>query len=125
GELAVRSHQIFVEIPARRTGVAERFRDPAVERVCLAANDPALFGQRKVDGVIRRAEPLDLGGRTRLLPAEIVGRHTEHDETTIAIALPHGFEIAVLWGVPAKGGGIDHEHRPPAPRIDWQGFAID
>src|SRR5207253_5404041 len=81
--------------------------------------------QRKVDGVIRRAELLDLACRARLLPAKVVGRNTEHDESTIAIALPQGFEIAVLWSVPAKGSGIDDEHRPPAPRIERQALAVD
>ena len=125
GKLAIGSHQIFVEVPARRAGLAEAFRDPAVERVRLAADDPALFGQRKIDGVIRRAELLDFAGRARFLPAKVVGRHAEHDEPAIAIALPQGFKIAVLWGVPAKGSGIDDEHRPSAPRIERQALAVD
>src|SRR5204863_7470548 len=117
--------QILVEVPARRTGLAEVLSDPAVERVGLAADQPVLFGQREVHREIRGAELLDLAGRARLLPAEVVGRNAEHDEPTIAIALPQRFEIAVLWGVPAKGSGIDDEHRAPAPRIERQGLAVD
>ena len=125
GELAIGSHQIFVEIPARRADLAQVVRNPAVERVRLAADDPALFGQRKVDCVIRSAELLDLVGRARLLPAKVVGRNAKHDEAAIAVALPQGFETAVLRGVPAKRGRVDDEHGPAAPGIQWQNFAID
>src|SRR5207248_4695542 len=74
GQLAVRADQVFVEIPARRAGLAELGGDPAVERVGSAADYPILLGQREIDLVVGGAELFDLGGRARLLLAEIVGR---------------------------------------------------
>ena len=80
--------QEFVKVPARRSGLAQGVGDPAVERMGLGADNPAFLRQRKVDGIIGFAELLDLGRRSRLLLAEIIGRHAEHDEAAVAVALP-------------------------------------
>src|SRR5207249_1874917 len=92
-ELAVRPDQVFVEIPARRAGFADDAGGPAIERVGVGADDAVFLGQREIDLVIRLAELLDVGRRPRLLLAEIVGRHAEHDEALGAIAAPQRFEV--------------------------------
>ena len=102
GQFAVGRDQEFVKVPARGSGFAEGFGDPAVERMGLGADNPAFLRQREVDGVIGLAELLDLGRRSRLLLAEIIGRHAEHDEPPVAVALPQRLETAVLRRVSAE-----------------------
>ncbi len=99
--------------------------DPAVERMGLGADDPAFLRQRKVDSVIGFAELLDLGRRSRLLLAEIVGRHAEHHEAAVAVVLPQRFETAVLRRIPAERRGVDDQHRPAPPGVERQLFAVD
>src|ERR1051325_4313903 len=91
-KLTVGADQVFVEIPERGGPLAELGRNPAVERVGGAADKPIFLGKREIDLVVGLAELFDLGRRARLLLAEIVGRHAEHDEAPRLAAPPHGFE---------------------------------
>src|SRR6516165_2515336 len=72
GQLAVRGDQVFVKVPAWHAGLAEFCRNPLVKWMCFATDNPAFFGERKVDGITGGAETFDLGGRSRLLRPEIV-----------------------------------------------------
>src|SRR5262249_50830391 len=87
-DLAIGTDQVFVKVPARRAGLAEFRRNPLIKRMSFAADNAGFLGQRKIDGIARSAEALDLGGRSRLLRPEIVRRHAEHDETAATVALP-------------------------------------
>src|SRR3954453_20255556 len=85
GQPAVRGHQVFVEVPARHRGGSQFPPGPLVEGVRLGAGYRLLVGPREVDCEVDRAEVLDLFGAPRLLPAEIVARHAEHDEAAVAV----------------------------------------
>src|ERR1700730_5206969 len=114
-----------VKVPARRTSLAKRLSDPAIERMGFAADDAGFLGKREVDRITRGAEALNLGRRSRLLRPEIVRRHAEHDEPAIAVALPQLLEIAILRRIPAMGGGVDPKPRPTAPSRHRQPVAVD
>ena len=104
-----------MEVPARQRALAQGRADPAVERMRRGADHPDLLGQREINLVVGLAERLDLRGAARLLLAEIVARHAEHDEPPVAVLPPQRFEVAVLRGVAAEGGGVDDQHRAAAP----------
>src|SRR5260221_1253898 len=125
GDAAVGRDEVFVEVPARRSGVAELLGDPAEERMRGGADDVLLVGERKIDRVVALAELLDLVGRARLLLAEIVRRHTDDDEAAIAVLTPERLEILILRGVAAERGGVDDENRVPAILRQRQLFAVD
>ena len=114
-----------MEIPARGRALAKLDGDPAVERMGAAADDPVFLGQREIDLVVGLAELFDLGSRTRLLLAEIVGRHAEHNKAARLIPPPQGFEVAVLRRVATERSRVDDKHRPAAPFRQGQLVAVD
>src|SRR5262249_45745377 len=71
------------------------------------------------------AEILDLGFAARLLAAEIVRRHAEHDQSLVAIFLKEGFKALILRRQPALGSRVDDEHRMASERRHLQRLAID
>ncbi len=71
-EMAVRTDQIFMEVPTRLAGKSDLTRGPAIERVRGVAFDLNLVRHREVDAVIDLAERADLICRTWLLATEIV-----------------------------------------------------
>src|SRR5262249_43898047 len=123
--LPLRDDGGFVKVSAWPTRPPELCCNPPVKRMSFAPDDPAFLGQRKVDGITRRAEALDLGGRSWLLRPEIVRRHAEHDKTAMTVALPERLEIAVLRRISTIRGGVDDEHRSTAPSFEPQAVAID
>ena len=64
-------------------------------------------------------------GRSRLLPAEIVGRHAEHDEAAIAIALPQASRSLYCGVYPQNEAVLTTSTGRPAPRIERQSLAVD
>src|SRR5450830_453505 len=85
--VAVAADQVFMEIPARRLQRALDHR-PLVERVGVLALDRDLFGERKGDVIFPMRGLADVAGAARLLAAEVVGRHGEHDQPLVAVARP-------------------------------------
>src|SRR5205814_8407705 len=89
-----------------------------------AADDPIFLGQRKIDLVVGLTELFDLRRRTRILLAEIVGRHTEHNKAARLIPPPQGFEVAALRRGATERSRVDDKHRPAAPFRQWQLVAV-
>lgn len=125
GDAAIGGQQIFVEVPARRLRLAQRLGDPAVERVGFRPGHRVFRGHREVDPEIHLAELPDLLGAARLLPAEIVRRHAQHDEAAVAVLVPQRLQPLILRRETAARGGVHHQHRTAAILVERQRPALD
>src|SRR5688572_20272628 len=72
--------------------------------------------QRKRDVVRRGAEPLNLGLRARLLPAELIAGKAEYDQSVILVRAEQRFEALVLRGKSALARDVHDEERLSAIR---------
>ena len=114
-----------MEVPLRRSRVAEFVGDPAIERVGPGADHALFRGHGEIDGVVRLAEGPYLRFVMRLLAAEIVRRHAEHDQPAVPVTLPQRLQIAVLGGESAERSRVDDQNRPPGIVGHRQRAAVD
>src|SRR6201996_313416 len=87
-QLAIRTDQIFVEIPARPRQPAAFRGQPLEQRMGGAALDVDLLGHGKIDPVIDLAERGDVVGLARLLAAELVAGHADDHQPIVLMLLP-------------------------------------
>ena len=79
-------------------------------QVGVLAFDQNLIAHRKINGEIDRAKFLNLGLGPRLLRAEIIAWHAQHNQPLIAIAVPQGLQPVILFGEAAIRRRIDQQH---------------
>src|SRR5260370_230026 len=103
--------QEFGEIPFDRWTEQPRFLTLQIikQRMCLAAIDVDLGKQRKGDGIVGRANLLDLFGVAGLLTAELVAGKSENREAARVKRLVQRLETAVLRRGPASARGVDDQ----------------
>src|SRR5690606_3506566 len=77
--------------------------------MALRPVDLELAGQREADAIVEAAERADLLVASRLLRGELVARHAEDGEATLAILLMQTFEACILRRQAALRGDVDHQ----------------
>ena len=121
---AVAADQILVEVPSRNFAGAFEC-SPSVERMRGRALDLGLGGEGKAHAIFAMSGLVDLGGAAGFLPAEVVRRHADDQETAVAVARPQLLQAAELRSVAALRGGVDDQDRLAGVCGERQVFAVE
>ena len=114
-----------MEVPLRNARVPEFVGNPAIQRVGVGADDPLLGGHREIHAVIGFAKRLDRRLVVRLLAAEVVRRHAEHDQSALAVAFPERLQFLVLRRETAERRRVHEQQRPAGVVGERQRRSVD
>ena len=92
--------------------------------MCSRAFDRRFARHRKFNAIGQAAKISNLLVPTGFLLAKIIGRETEHDQTTITQTGIEFFQAVVLGSEPTIAGSIDHQNNLASVLAKRHRFAI-